>query len=105
MDHMTQIRQVEFPVDSEIVRGSLRLPEAAAPLPAVVMAHGWGMVAGGDLEDYAAVFNARGIATLSFDFRHLGISDGEPRQDIDPWRQIEDYRTAITYLETVPEID
>jgi uncharacterized protein len=40
-----------------------------------------------------------------FDNRNFGASDGEPRQEIDPWRQVRDYRDAITYAETVEETD
>ena len=40
-----------------------------------------------------------------FDNRCFGASDGEPRQEIDPWAQVRDYRHAITYLHTVPEVD
>jgi hypothetical protein len=40
-----------------------------------------------------------------FDNRNFGASDGEPRQKIDPWRQVRDYRDAITYAETVEETD
>ena len=35
----------------------------------------------------------------------MGASDGQPRQHIDPWDQIEDYKNAITYAENLPEID
>lgn len=42
---------------------------------------------------------------LVHDHRTFGASDGTPRQDIDPWRQIEDWRRAITYLEARPEVD
>ncbi|MBU8867812.1 alpha/beta hydrolase [Paenarthrobacter sp. MMS21-TAE1-1] len=69
------------------------------------MAHGWGMVSGGDLEDYAGAIVGAGLAALTFDFRHLGASEGEPRQDIDPYRQIEDYRAAISYVRTRPEVE
>jgi pimeloyl-ACP methyl ester carboxylesterase len=42
---------------------------------------------------------------LIFDYRHLGGSEGEPRQHIDPWRQIEDYRNALSFLEGLAEVD
>src|SRR5260370_8084967 len=45
------------------------------------------------------------MAALIFDYRRMGASDGEPRQHIDPWDQIEDYKNAITYAENLPEID
>ena len=60
------------------------------------------MVAGGDLEDYAAPSSSRGLAALTFDFRNLGRSDGQPRQEIDPQRQIQDFRAAISYLRRRP---
>ena len=40
-----------------------------------------------------------------FDNRNFGASDGEPRQEIDPWQQIEDYRDAISYALTLAETD
>ncbi|MEV8569597.1 alpha/beta fold hydrolase [Streptomyces sp. NPDC051322] len=98
-------QQVMFPVEGTTVRGTLRLPPGPGPHPAVVLGHGWSMVAGGNLEDFALAFVSRSTATLSIDFRHLGLSDGLPRQDLDPWRQIEDYRMAITYLGGLEEID
>lgn len=99
------IRKVEFLSEADLVRGTLYVPDASGPLPAVALGHGWGMVAGGDLEDYARAIAARGIICLSFDFRRLGASDGLPRQEIDPAWQIEDYRSAITYLTALPEVD
>ena len=88
------------------VRGTLYLPESATgPVGAVALAHGWSMVAGGDLEDYAAAVVNQGLAALTFDFRNLGRSDGQPRQEIDPQRQIQDFRSAISYLRRRPEVD
>jgi pimeloyl-ACP methyl ester carboxylesterase len=46
-----------------------------------------------------------GLASVVFDNRNFGASDGEPRQDIDPWRQVRDYRDAISYVETLGETD
>lgn len=97
---------VEFGPHGNVIRGRLYLPlETDGVLPGVVLGHGWGMCAGGDLDDYASAIASRGIAAMTFDFRRLGASDGEPRQEIDPNWQIEDYRTAITYLSNRPEID
>ncbi|MEV5775293.1 CocE/NonD family hydrolase [Streptomyces antimycoticus] len=53
----------------------------------------------------AATFAEAGFVALVHDHRTFGASDGTPRQDIDPWRQIEDWRRAITYLESRPEVD
>ncbi|MHA6668461.1 alpha/beta hydrolase [Homoserinimonas sp. A447] len=96
---------VEFGAPGERLRGTLYLPaDADGEIPGVVLGHGWGMCAGGDLEDYARAIVERGIAALTFDFRRLGKSDGLPRQDIDPYWQVEDYRTAITWLSARPEV-
>jgi pimeloyl-ACP methyl ester carboxylesterase len=54
---------------------------------------------------YARVLAANRIAALIFDYRYMGSSTGEPRQQIDPWQQIEDYRNAISYMQTREDID
>src|SRR5688500_17197906 len=54
---------------------------------------------------YAAPLATSGIACLDFENRNFGASDGEPRQQIDPWAQVRDYRDAITFARTLPEID
>ena len=45
------------------------------------------------------------LSSLLHDHRSFGVSGGEPRQDVDPWRQITDWRRAISYLESRPEVD
>ena len=48
---------------------------------------------------------AGGLNVVVFDNRCFGASDGEPRLEIDPWAQVRDYRHAITYAGTLPEVD
>ncbi len=99
------VESIEFAVAGDTIRGRFYLPGTGdGPWPVVVLAHGWAMNAGGDLEDYAAAFVARGCAALTFDFRRLGRSDGLPRQEIDPWAQIEDFRAAISYVRRRAEV-
>jgi fermentation-respiration switch protein FrsA (DUF1100 family) len=69
------------------------------------MAHGFPGVKEQYLDRYAEVFAAAGLAALVFDNRNLGASDGEPRGEIDPVQQVRDYRHAITYARTLPELD
>ena len=69
------------------------------------MAHGFSAVKEMYLDRFAEVFAAAGLAALVFDNRNFGASDGEPRQEIDPWQQIADYRDAISYALTLPETD
>lgn len=98
-------REIEFSSGGETVRGDLLLPEGEGPFPVVVMAGGWCYVKELRQPQYAADFVRRGFAALIFDYRRMGASDGEPRQHIEPWDQIEDYKNAITFTENQPEID
>lgn len=97
---------VEFASAGVRVRAHLYLPEGrSGPFPAIAMAGGWCYVKELVLPEYARVFADAGIAVLAFDYRGFGTSDGEPRQHVDPWAQIEDYRNALSYLETRAEVD
>lgn len=97
---------VEYEVNGVLVRGTFYRPSGAhGPLPVIVLAHGWAMVAGGDLEEYAATMVNAGFAALTFDFRNLGASEGAPRQELDPHQQIDDFRAAISYVRSRPEVD
>ncbi len=99
-------RDVEFHADGSLIRGWLYRPEGARrQVPIVVMAPGFSCVKEMHLGNYAEVFAAAGLAVLLFDFRNLGASDGTPRQELNPWQQAEDYRHAITYATTLPDID
>ena len=57
------------------------------------------------LPAYAEALNARGYATLNFDYRGFGESEGTPRCRLVPSMQIEDVRNAVTFLETVAGVD
>ncbi|SFL49480.1 alpha/beta hydrolase [Geodermatophilus ruber] len=95
----------EFTSEGTTVRGHLYLPEGSGPFPLVVMAGGWCYVKELVQPTYARAFVDQGCAALVFDYRNLGESDGSPRQHLDPWRQIEDYRNAISYAETLEVVD
>jgi fermentation-respiration switch protein FrsA (DUF1100 family) len=69
------------------------------------MAHGVGATKEMFLEPYARLFAEAGIAALLFDYRSFGTSGGEPRQRVYPRDQIEDYRSAMTWLSLQPEVD
>ncbi len=99
-------RDIAFEAEGATLRGWLYLPEdTTAPSPVVVMAHGFTGVKEQYLDRYAEVFAAAGLAALVFDNRNFGASDGLPRQEIDPVQQVRDYRHAITYARTLPELD
>jgi len=69
------------------------------------MAHGYSAVKEMYLDKFAEVFAASGLGAIVFDNRNFGASDGEPRQEIDPWQQIRDYRDAITFARTLRSVD
>ena len=97
---------VEFDADGTTLRGWFYAPaEAESPAPVVVVTHGYGGVKEQYLDRYAEVFAAAGLAVLVYDHRNFGASDGSPRQEVDPMWQVRDYRSAITYAQTRPEVD
>jgi fermentation-respiration switch protein FrsA (DUF1100 family) len=103
---MAMRQDIEFDAEGVTVRGWLDLPDGVSgPVPTVVMAHGFSAVKEMFLDSFAEAFAAGGLGALVFDNRNFGASDGEPRQEIDPWAQVRDYRHAITYAQTRPEVD
>ena len=99
-------RDVEFNAEGTISRGWLFMSEdVLIPAPIVVMAHGFTGVKEQYLDDFAMAFSISGFVVLLFDNRNFGASDGEPRQEIDPIQQVRDYRHAITFACTLPEVD
>ncbi len=96
---------VEFLSEGTVVRGWFYRPDGPGPYPAVVLAGGWCYVRELVMPYYATEFADNGVAALVFDYRNLGVSDGEPRQHLDPWMQITDYQNALSYLETRGDVD
>ena len=86
------------------LRGWLHLPDGAGgPVPTVVMAHGLsavkempGQLRGGLCRRWAGGAGVRQP--------QLRRRDGEPRQEIDPWAQVRDYRRVITWARLRPEV-
>jgi pimeloyl-ACP methyl ester carboxylesterase len=100
-----QTRDLLIASAGEELGATLYTPEGDGPFPMVVMAGGWCYVKEIVMPHHAAKIVAEGVACLSFDYRGFGASTGTPRQHIDPWAQIEDYRNAITFAETLEEVD
>jgi fermentation-respiration switch protein FrsA (DUF1100 family) len=92
--------------DGVTLRGWHYVPDdRQGKLPTIVMAHGFSAVKEMYLDRFAEAFAAAGLASVVFDNRNFGASDGLPRQEIDPWQQVRDYRDAITYAEALDETD
>jgi alpha-beta hydrolase superfamily lysophospholipase len=92
---------VEFKTrDGVTLRAWHDLPDKRSrKVPTIVMAHGFSAVNEMYLDRFAEVFAAAGLGALVFDNRNFGASGGQPRQEIDPWEQVRDYRDAITFDE------
>ena len=97
---------IEFKSAGETIRGWLFTPDGATgPFPTIIMAGGWCYVKELVQPDYAKTFADAGLAAILFDYRNFGASDGERRQHIDPNAQIEDYKNAISFAETLDQVD
>jgi uncharacterized protein len=101
-------RDMAFQSKGITCRGWFYVPDGLGQgqkAPTIVMAHGFSAVKEMYLQHFAERFAANGLACLVFDYRYLGASDGEPRGQIFPWEQIEDYRNAMTFASELPEVD
>lgn len=99
-------QNISFKSKDGTCAGVLTRPEGVSgPTPLVIMAGGWCYVKELVMPHYAKFFHQIGCATLRFDYRNFGDSSGERRQHLDPWEQIEDYRNALTFAETLEGID
>ena len=100
-------KDIEYKTEDGVtLRGWHYVPDSSkGRFPTVVMAHGFSAVKEMYLDRFAEAFAVAGLAAVVFDNRNFGASDGEPRQEIDPWKQVRDYRDTITYAETLAETD
>ena len=69
------------------------------------MAHGIGGIKAAGLRPFAERFVAEGYFVVVFDYRHWGSSTGEPRELLDISRQLQDYRTAISFTASQKSVD
>jgi dienelactone hydrolase len=83
----------------------MNYPAGDGPHPAVVLVHGFGATHDMRLDQYEQAFTSAGMVVLSFDFRHIGASQGTPRQLISIPRQLADIDTALTFLANDPRVD
>jgi hypothetical protein len=97
---------VEFESEGAVLRGFLyEAVKGDPPFPVVVMTHGTSATIPMVADRYAEVFAEAGVSALLYDHRSLGISGGEPRQEINPWVQSRGYRDAITFTSTIADHD
>jgi dienelactone hydrolase len=124
-------RQVTFYSDGTSCYARIFFPKGfttARKWPAIVVGHGINAQAVG-IEKYAARFAERGLVAMAIDYRTYGYSGGdvlllEPdtttderavwekfariqikRTNLNNFRETEDFRSAISYLQTEPGVD
>jgi uncharacterized protein len=100
-------RDAEFVSGGVTCRAWVYSPPAMAGrlAPCIVMSHGLGGTRDGSLEPYAKRFAQAGFYVLAFDYRHLGASDGAPRQLISIPRQLDDWAAAIACARNLEGVD
>jgi pimeloyl-ACP methyl ester carboxylesterase len=71
----------------------------------VIMAGGFAVTKEPGTDMFAKRFHQAGFAVLTFDYRHLGESGGEPRQVARVGEQLADWQAAIEFAATLPGVD
>ncbi len=103
-------RWATFEVDGQNLHGMLHLPDEPAPeggFPSVVILHGYTGNRGGDhrlLPLLSRHLAARGLASLRFDFRGSGESEGD-FSEMTASREVRDVEAAFAFARAQPELD
>jgi len=103
---MANAKLVHFESGGVKCAADLYLPDAgtyAYPRPGVVMGHGFSIIKSALVQQATYLVNA-GYVVMAIDYRTFGESEGEPRAQIWPLDQVEDFRNAITWLEQRTEL-
>jgi len=101
-------RQVTFRNNQIDIAAELHLPagfDEAGSYPAIVGTHPAGAVKEQSPGLYAGKLAEKGFIVLTFDASHQGASGGEPRLVENPFERVEDVRSAVDYLTTLPFLD
>ncbi|MCL3780657.1 alpha/beta hydrolase [Prolixibacteraceae bacterium JC049] len=103
-----QMEQVTFKSEGLKLVGNLYYPadyKKGESYPAIVVSGSWTTVKEQMAGLYAERFAREGFITLAFDFRNYGQSEGEPRFWENPDMKVQDIKNAVSFLETLPEVD
>ncbi|MGE0222711.1 MAG: alpha/beta hydrolase [Acetobacteraceae bacterium] len=79
--------------------------DAPAAAPCVILSPGFGGQRAHTLPRFAERFAAAGLACLLYDHRGFGDSEGEPRLEADPFRQMHDMRDVVTFATMLDGVD
>jgi dipeptidyl aminopeptidase/acylaminoacyl peptidase len=105
---MSTTEEVRFHSEGAAIAATLQLPDGAGsdhPVSGIVQGPGWlGLRDAKLYAPYHEALLAAGMAVLVFDYRGFGGSEGDATY-LDPMNQVADWRNAVTYLGSRPEID
>jgi fermentation-respiration switch protein FrsA (DUF1100 family) len=101
------MKKVTFLSEGILLAGNLFLPGTTSGdrLPAIIVGGSWITVKEQMAGLYARLLAEQGFATLAFDFRYFGESGGEPRQLESGAAKTQDFKNAMSYLQSLPVID
>ncbi|EOW6643764.1 alpha/beta hydrolase [Cronobacter muytjensii] len=101
-------QKVSFQSGTIKMVANLYLPEnydRSKKYPAIVVSHPWGGVKEQTSGLYARQLAKRGFITLAYDASHYGESGGMPRDLENPADRVQDIRSAVGYLSSLPQVD
>jgi uncharacterized protein len=99
------MEKISFFSEGHKLSGYVRIPKnGKSKVPGIVCCHGYSGMIEMYMQDIAASLTEAGYATVIFYHRGLGESEG-PRGRVIAREQVEDIRNAMTYLQTLPEVD
>src|SRR6266481_8068658 len=87
--------------------GDLYLPPAfssSRSYPGLVVGHGTAQTRK-SLVGQGEFFSRAGYLVLAIDYRSFGESEGEPRGQLFPLAQVEDFRNGVSFLQHTPGVD
>lgn len=99
------MQRVEFDADGITLVGDLRVPSSGGRAPGLVFTGPFTGVRDQVTGRYAEQLTVAGYATLAFDHRNFGESDGQPRRHEDPQGKLADMRAAVSFLRARREVD
>lgn len=102
MNPLAGRNRVEFHSGSEVCAAWHYPGENTA---CVIMASGGGVTKEPGTDPFAVPFSEASFSVVAFDYRHWGESGGQPRQIVSIKKQLADWRAAIQFSKTLPEVD
>lgn len=98
------VEHISFKSGGDTLKGWLYKPTTPVASEVIIAGGSWTTVKEQMPMLYARRFAEEGLTTLIFDFRGYGESEGQPRHYESPQRKTEDFKAAIAYISSRPEL-